>query len=57
MQVSNQNAAGSSVYQGKIYYFCTPECKRKFDQKSALNLNLLLFPAFLQALTPRRSLR
>ncbi len=32
MQVDPKNAAGSSEYQGKTYYFCSAGCKRKFDQ-------------------------
>jgi len=31
MQVDPAKAAGKSEYQGKIYYFCNPACKRKFD--------------------------
>lgn len=26
------DAAGKSVYKGKVYYFCCPECKPKFDK-------------------------
>lgn len=32
MQVDPKKAAGSSEYQGKTYYFCSPGCKRKFEQ-------------------------
>lgn len=32
MQVDPKQAAGSSEYQGKTYYFCSLACKRKFDQ-------------------------
>jgi Cu+-exporting ATPase len=32
MQVDPKQAAGQSEYQGKTYYFCSAECKRKFDQ-------------------------
>ncbi|HJT70797.1 MAG TPA: YHS domain-containing protein [Terriglobales bacterium] len=32
MAVSPDRAAGSSVYGGKTYYFCSSECKTKFDQ-------------------------
>lgn len=31
MQVDPMSAAGQSEYNGKIYYFCAPGCKRKFD--------------------------
>ena len=31
MQVDPKKAAGQSEYQGKTYYFCAPECKKKFD--------------------------
>jgi P-type Cu+ transporter len=32
MQVSEQQAAGTSAYQGETYYFCSPRCKDQFDQ-------------------------
>ena len=28
-------AAGTSEYQGKTYWFCSPGCKAKFDAKPA----------------------
>jgi len=28
-------AAGKSVYKGKTYYFCCPQCKPKFDKNPA----------------------
>lgn len=31
MKVTAQDAAGKSDYQGKTYYFCSSECKQKFD--------------------------
>lgn len=31
MQVEPAKAAGSSEYEGKTYYFCSPNCKKKFD--------------------------
>jgi P-type Cu+ transporter len=31
MQVSDQQAAGTSEYQGETYYFCSPR-KEQFDQ-------------------------
>ncbi len=31
MEVSPSQAAGSSKYKGKTYYFCSPSCKKKFD--------------------------
>jgi Cu+-exporting ATPase len=33
MQVDDQKAAATSQYQGTTYYFCSSECKRKFDQQ------------------------
>jgi len=33
MQVDPANAAGSSEYNGKSYYFCSKGCKAKFDAK------------------------
>ena len=32
MQVNEPQAAGTSEYQGETYYFCSPSCKRQFDQ-------------------------
>ena len=31
MQVDDKAAAGSSVFEGGIYYFCSAGCKKKFD--------------------------
>jgi Cu+-exporting ATPase len=31
MQVDPSKAAGTSVYNGKTYYFCAKACKVKFD--------------------------
>ncbi len=35
MMVDLKRAAGSSVYQGKTYYFCSPGCKTTFDKNPA----------------------
>lgn len=35
MQVDPEKAAGQSVYQGRTYYFCSPGCKKKFDEDPA----------------------
>ena len=32
MQIDPAKAAGSSVHEGKTYYFCSQSCKSKFDQ-------------------------
>jgi Cu+-exporting ATPase len=32
MEVNRNEAAGSSEYNGKTYYFCAPGCKRDFDK-------------------------
>ena len=32
MQVNEQQAAGTSEYQGETYYFCSASCKQQFDQ-------------------------
>ena len=40
MTVSPETAAGSHEYQGKTYYFCNPNCKKKF----AANPTKYLFP-------------
>lgn len=31
MQVEQSQAAAQSQYQGKTYYFCSLECKQRFD--------------------------
>ena len=35
MEVDEKNAASTSVYQDKTYYFCTQACKRAFDKDPA----------------------
>lgn len=35
MAVDPKRAAGSSVYQGQTYYFCSPGCKATFDKAPA----------------------
>ena len=32
MDVERDDAAGQSDFQGKTYYFCSNECKQKFDK-------------------------
>ena len=32
MDVDPAKAAGSSQYNGQTYYFCSPGCKRQFDE-------------------------
>ncbi|MBI4457082.1 MAG: YHS domain-containing protein [Acidobacteria bacterium] len=32
MQVNEQQAAGKSEYQGRVYFFCAPGCKKQFDK-------------------------
>jgi len=32
MEVKEEDAAGSSLYKGKKYYFCSEVCKQKFDE-------------------------
>lgn len=32
MQVDEQHAAGQSEYEGRTYYFCSPNCKTRFDE-------------------------
>jgi Cu+-exporting ATPase len=31
MQIDPKNAAGTSEYNGKTYYFCSEHCKKKFE--------------------------
>ena len=45
MAVSRSDVAGSSKYQGKTYYFCSPACKERFDADPA--------PFLVQALTDK----
>jgi P-type Cu+ transporter len=33
MMVDPKTAAGTSEYQGKTYYFCSPGCKKDFDKE------------------------
>jgi len=35
MQVDPDQAAGTSEYQGRMYYFCSKGCKTKFDANPA----------------------
>ncbi len=35
MMVDEKRAAGTSVYQGKTYYFCSGGCKTTFDKNPA----------------------
>jgi Cu+-exporting ATPase len=39
MEVKESQAAGTSVYKGKTYYFCGLGCKRKFDEHPELYIN------------------
>jgi YHS domain-containing protein len=32
MEVDEKDAAGSSEYKGRTYYFCCEDCKKQFDQ-------------------------
>ncbi len=32
MEVKEEEAAGFSLYKGKKYYFCSKNCKEKFDE-------------------------
>ena len=31
MQVEETQAAGKSAYRAEVFYFCSPQCKQKFD--------------------------
>ncbi len=35
MEVDPKQAAGKSEYQGQTYYFCSPGCKKTFDNEPA----------------------
>lgn len=32
MEVNEQDSPAQSKFQGQTYYFCSQECKEKFDQ-------------------------
>jgi YHS domain-containing protein len=32
MEVDEREAEAQSRHQGQTYYFCSPECRRKFEQ-------------------------
>lgn len=32
MEIDSEEAAATSVYNGKTYYFCSQACKIKFDK-------------------------
>jgi Cu+-exporting ATPase len=33
MDIEPEDSAGESVYLGETYYFCSVECKQKFDEQ------------------------
>lgn len=33
MQVDEKKAAGSSLYKGQTYYFCSASCREKFEKQ------------------------
>jgi YHS domain-containing protein len=35
MNVDESKAAGTAVYKGKTYYFCSAGCKAKFEKEPA----------------------
>jgi Cu+-exporting ATPase len=35
MEVEAGKAAGTTQYQGKTYYFCSKQCKTRFDANAA----------------------
>jgi Cu+-exporting ATPase len=35
MDVDPANAAGESDFEGKTFYFCSSDCKQKFDANPA----------------------
>ena len=39
MTIDEKTAAGRSEYEGTVYYFCAPICKRKFDEEPAKYVN------------------
>jgi Cu+-exporting ATPase len=45
MMVDPKTAAGKSEYQGKMYYFCSPGCKKDFDKEPQKYLNAGMHPS------------
>ncbi|MGH8580055.1 MAG: YHS domain-containing protein [Gammaproteobacteria bacterium] len=39
MELHESDATGTSVYEGKTYYFCSSECKEAFDEDPELYLH------------------
>ena len=35
MEVNPENAAGKSEYAGRTYYFCSEQCRNRFDENPA----------------------
>jgi Cu+-exporting ATPase len=35
MQIDEKKAAGTSIYKGKTYFFCSVSCKAKFEKNPA----------------------
>jgi YHS domain-containing protein len=33
MEVDEAKAVGKSTYQHQVFYFCSPHCKQKFDER------------------------
>jgi Cu+-exporting ATPase len=48
MQVDPNKAAGKSEYQGKVYYFCAPSCKKKFDANPTQYVGKVSAPGLVQ---------
>jgi YHS domain-containing protein len=32
MEVNESNALAETVYEGRTYYFCSPDCKDEFEE-------------------------
>jgi Cu+-exporting ATPase len=39
MSVDPNDAEDTTTYQGKTYYFCSSDCKMKFDQRPTQFIN------------------
>jgi YHS domain-containing protein len=39
MTVDSETAAHKSEYEGQMYYFCSPGCKRSFDREPERYIN------------------
>jgi P-type Cu+ transporter len=56
MHVDSEKAAGQSDFGGEAYYFCSPGCKRKFDEEPGRFAGQAVGPSHGVPLHPARAL-